>query len=106
MARRKGEKWDSVKAEYIARKKSGDKIVLRELAAKHGVNYKNLCEFRKSEQWDKEVERKEGGQPKNKNAKGNPGGAAPPRNKNAEKDGAYSTIFFDALTDAEREIRE
>ena len=29
---------------------------------------------------------------------------APAGNKNAEKDGAYSTVFFDMLSDAEREI--
>ena len=34
--------------------------------------------------------------------KGNSGGGAPAGNLNAEKDGAYSRIFFDKLTPAER----
>ena len=38
-----------------------------------------------------------------KNAAGSHAGA-PAGNKNAEKDGAYSTVFFDMLSDAEREI--
>ena len=97
--------------EYIARKKAGEKVVLKDLANELGVNYKNLCQWRKDDQWDKQLGRKRGGQPGNKNckgkknAKGNDGGA-PIRNKNAEKDGAYSTIFFDELTDAERESIE
>ena len=112
MARRRGEKRDSAKAEYIARRKAGEKVVLKDLANELGVNYKNLCQWRKEEQWDKQLGRKRGGQPGNsntkgkKNAKGNSGGAPPIRNKNAEKDGAYSTIFFDELTDAERESIE
>lgn len=106
MARRRGEKKSSVKAEYIARRKAGEKVVLKDLAKELGVNYKNLCQWRKEEQWDEQLDRKRGGQPKNKNAKGNSGGAAPIRNKNAEKDGAYSTIFFDELTDAEKQAIE
>src|SRR5699024_10735872 len=57
------------------------------------------------------VPRKRGGQPGNKNskgkknAKGNRGGA-PKGNRNAEKDGAYSAIFFDALTEKERQLME
>lgn len=111
MARQRGEKRDSAKVEYIARKKAGEKVVLKDLANELGVNYKNLCQWRKDDQWDKQLGRKRGGQPGNKNckgkknAKGNDGGA-PIRNKNAEKDGAYSTIFFDELTDAERESIE
>lgn len=46
--------------------------------------------------------KKRGGQPRNKNAKGSKGGSgsAPLRNKNAEKHGAYSKMYFDSL-DAE-----
>ena len=55
--------------------------------------------------------RKRGGQPGNKNSKGKKNAAgshsgAPTGNKNAEKDGAYSAVFLDMLTDQEREIVE
>lgn len=44
-----------------------------------------------SERSDKKTNvRNRGGQPKNKNAVGNPGGAAPPENKNAERHGFFS----------------
>jgi len=51
--------------------------------------------------------RKRGGQPGNRNSAGHRNAAgshagAPKRNKNAEKDGAYSTVYFDALTDEEK----
>lgn len=48
--------------------------------------------------------RKRGGQPGNKNAEGSKGGAAPYRNKNAEKHGAYSTIYWDSLEDEELDM--
>lgn len=48
--------------------------------------------------------RKRGGQPGNLNAKGGKGGAAPLRNKNAEKHGAYSKIYWDALDDEDLQL--
>lgn len=45
--------------------------------------------------------RKRGGQPGNRNAKGSKGGSAPFRNKNAEKHGAYSKVYWDTLEDEE-----
>lgn len=106
MARRKGEKRDSVMLEYVARKSKGDKVVLKEFAKELDVNYRQMLKWKSEDQWDKKIKRKSGGQPHNKNAKGNKGNkkASPPlRNKNAEKDGAYSTIFFDSLTDSEKQ---
>ena len=44
------------------------------------------------------------GQPRNRKAKGSKGGAAPVRNKNAEKHGAYSKLYFDVLDDQEMEL--
>lgn len=41
-----------------------------------------------------------------KNAKGNKGGGAPKGNRNAEKDGAYSTIRIERLTQDEKEWLE
>lgn len=50
--------------------------------------------------------KKRGGQPGNKNAKGSKGGsgAAPLRNKNAEKHGAYTKVYWDALDDEELDL--
>lgn len=50
--------------------------------------------------------KKRGGQPGNKNAKGSSGGAAPPRNKNAEKHGAFSKFYWDSVDDDERSMIE
>ena len=55
--------------------------------------------------------RKRGGQPGNRNSAGHRNAAgshkgAPPGNKNAEKDGAYSAVFLDLLTEEERKVAE
>lgn len=50
------------------------------------------------------VAKKRGGQPGNRNAEGNKGGYAPKRNKNAVKTGEFETLFFDTLDDDEREL--
>ena len=75
---KRSEKRDAAKAEYLARKGRGELVDLRELAEGLGVNYQTL---------------------RNGSHKGAPAG-----NHNAEKDGAYSTIFFDTLSEAEREL--
>ena len=49
------------------------------------------------------VARKRGGQPGNKNAVGH-GGTGPPGNKNAVTHGAYETIYLQALPEEERAI--
>ncbi len=48
--------------------------------------------------------RKRGGQPGNRNAEGSKGGAAPFRNKNAEKHGAFSKVYMDTLDDKELDM--
>ena len=58
-----------------------------------------------------EARRKRGGQPGNRNSAGRRNAAgshagAPEGNKNAEKDGAYSAVLFDMLTDAEKTVAE
>ena len=45
-----------------------------------------------------------GGQPGNKNAVGNKGGAAPEQNKNAVKTGEFETLFFDTLDQDEMQL--
>ena len=106
---KRSEKRDAAAAEYVDRKEKGEKVNLREFAEELGVAYDLLRRWKAQDEWDKKIVRKRGGQPGNqnskgkKNAKGNHGGA-PKGNKNAEKDGAYSAIFFDALTEKEQQL--
>lgn len=106
---------DTARAEYIKRRTIGEKVNLKELAERLGVKYQTLRNRKNREKWDEYIpspaKRKRGGQPGNTNSKGHKNAAgshpgAPKRNKNAEKDGAYSAVFFDMLTDQEREIME
>ena len=109
---KRSEKRDTAKADYLAQLSKGEKVNLRELADKVGVSYQTIRNWKAADKWDDYIpKRKRGGQPGNtnskghKNAKGSHDGA-PKGNKNAEKDGAYSAIFFDMLTDAEKELCE
>ena len=109
MARRSDAR-DKAKAEYIRRRAVGENINLKEFAGEMGANYESLRRWKIKDGWEKDVPRKRGGQPgntnsrKKKNAKGNKGGGAPKGNKNAEKDGAYSAVFFDALPDEDKDF--
>lgn len=109
---KRSEKRDAAKAEYLARKSRGEQIDLRQLAEGLGVNYQTLRNWKSADGWEKAMpKKKRGGQPGNQNSAGHKNAAgshkgAPAGNKNAEKDGAYSTIFFDMLTEAERELVE
>ena len=113
MARRSVER-DTARAEYIERRSRGEEVNLAELADRLGVKRQTLRNWKSKEKWDEAVKppkRKRGGQPGNKNSKGKKNAAgshpgAPTGNTNAEKDGAYSAVFLDALTDEEREIAE
>lgn len=102
-------KRDTAKAEYVKRRRLGEKVNIKEFAKTLGVSYGTVRNWKRIDQWEDAVERKRGGQPGNKNsrgkknAKGNPGGGAPDGNTNAEKDGAYSTVRLDQLTEEERE---
>lgn len=101
---------DTAKAEYIARRSRGKKINLRDLAEELGISYQSLRNWKAADKWDDALpKKKRGGQPGNRNSAGHKNAAgshkgAPAGNKNAEKDGAYSTVFFDMLTDAEKEL--
>ena len=111
---KRSEKRDTAKAEYVKRRSRGEKVNLREFADGLGVNYKTLRDWKRIDEWDKDVQpqkKKRGGQPGNRNSAGKKNAAgshpgAPLRNRNAEKDGAYSTVFFDALTDEEKDLIE
>lgn len=106
---KRNDKRDTAKAEYIKRRRSGEKVNLKDLAEKLGVTYGTVRNWKRIDQWDDAMERKRGGQPGNKNsrgkrnAKGNPGGGAPSGNTNAEKDGAYSTVHLERLSQEERD---
>ena len=103
-------KRDEVKAAYIERKAKGQAIVLKDLAAEFGVAYDLLRRWKQKDEWEKSIPRKRGAQPGNtnskghKNAKGNKGGGAPKRNSNAGTHGGYSTLFFDNLTDRQKQL--
>ena len=94
---------DAAREEYIARRQKGDKVNLKELAKKFDTSYDTLRHWKTRDKWDDQIKRKPGGQPRNRNAVGNRGGA-PKRNKNAEKDGAYSAIFFSQLSEEDLAI--
>lgn len=97
---KRSEKRDAAKAEYLARKGRGELVDLRELAEGLGVNYQTLRNWKSADEWEKaEQKKKRGGQPGNRNSAGHKNAAgshkgAPAGNHNAEKDGAYSTIFL------------
>lgn len=103
---------DTAKAEYIKQMSAGGKINLKELAESVGVSYQTLRNWKTKDKWETQLpKKKRGGQPGNTNSKGRKNAAghhdgAPKGNKNAEKDGAYSKIYFDMLTDAEKELVE
>ena len=107
---KRSEKRDTAKAEYIARKSRGEEVSLRELAQELGASYQTVSNLKTADQWDAALpKRKRGGQPGNRNSAGKRNAAgshpgAPAGNKNAEKDGAYSAVFFDMLTEEEREL--
>lgn len=109
---KRSEKRDTAKAEYIAKKKKGEEVSLRALAGELGVSYQTLRNWKAADKWEEALpKKKRGGQPGNQNSKGKRNAAgshdgAPPGNKNAEKDGAYSTVFFDMLSAEELKITE
>lgn len=102
MARRSDER-EAARAEYMTRKKKGGEVNLRQLADDLHLKYDTVRRWKSKDGWDTPTGRKPGGQPGNQNAVGNSGGGAPAGNLNAEKDGAYSRIFFDKLTPAEQD---
>ncbi len=102
MAERSDER-EAARAEYIARMKKDGKVNLRKLADDLNLKYDTVRKWKSKDDWGNiPRQNKRGGQPGNKNAVGNVGGGAPIGNLNAEKDGAYSAIFFDKLTPEEK----
>lgn len=78
----------------------------QEMAKALGVDSAKIRKWKCIDKWKEALEnkpRKRGGQKGNQNAKGH---GAPLRNKNAQKHGAYATVYFDELTEDERELIE
>lgn len=94
----------------------GGNIELIEIAGILNVPEGTVRGWKNKDGWDsklngtfqKNTERSKpkGGQPGNKNAVGNDGGAAPPGNLNAIKHGAYQTIYAAYLQNEEKAVYE
>lgn len=80
-----------------------DGLKYKELQKKYQVTYNQLIYLIQKNQWKRPNNRSKA-QKGNKNAKGNRGGHAPPKNKNAVITGAYEEIFFDFLSEEEKKI--
>lgn len=85
------------------------------LSEKYGISINTIKSWLKRYKWGKEEEKKsapekaKGAPPKKKQGapfgnKNAVGAGAPKRNKNAEKHGAYSSIYWDTLDEDEREL--
>ncbi len=109
---KRSERRDTAKAEYIARKGKGEAFTLKDFAEELGVSYQLMRKWKTADKWDDAVpkpKRKRGGQPGNRNSAGHKNAegshdGAPKGNKNAEKDGAYSAILLDMLTEHEQAV--
>lgn len=77
-----------------------------EIAEALGIDSAKVRKWKCVDKWNDALEnkpKKRGGQKGNKNAKGH---GAPVRNKNAETHGAYSKVYFDELSEDEKELIE
>lgn len=88
-------------------------LKLIEIAGTLGVPEGTVRSWKNRYDWDnatlqknkRNVAKKKGGQPGNKNAEGH-GGTGPPGNKNAIKTGEFETLFFDCLDPEEKRLTE
>jgi len=91
---------------------SGKSKLLKDIAQELQISEEQVRKWKNQDKWDtvtlpnanSNVTNQRGGQPGNKNAAGNSGGAAPQKNKNAIKTGEFETLFFDALDFEERRL--
>ncbi|WP_346352648.1 phage terminase small subunit-related protein [Faecalibacterium taiwanense] len=67
---KRNDKRDTAKAEYVKRRRSGEKINLKDFANEQGVTYGTVRNWKRIDQWEDAIERKRGGQPGNKNSRG------------------------------------
>ncbi|ELA50534.1 phage terminase small subunit [Enterococcus faecium] len=115
MARKRDPRRDEAKKIWL--ESNGEKQ-LKEIASELNVSNSQIRKWKSQDKWSAELKSNvtngksnvtnQGGAPiGNQNAKGNKGNsrASPPkRNKNALKTGEYETIFFDTLSDEEKDI--
>ncbi len=94
---------------------SGKKRQLKDIAAELQVSEEQVRKWKNQDKWDKVtlpnakgnvIKKNKGGQPGNRNASGNKGGAAPPKNKNAVTTGEFEALLFDCLNDEEKRLVE
>lgn len=93
---------------------SGKKRQLKDIAAELQVSEEQVRKWKNQDKWDKvtlpktkgNVTNHKGGQPGNKNAAGNKGGAAPHGNKNAVTTGEFEALLFDCLDEDEKRLAE
>ena len=86
-------------------------LKLIEIAGTLGVPEGTVRSWKNRYDWDnatlqknkRNVAKKKGGQPGNKNAEGH-GGTGPPGNKNAVKTGEFEALFFDCLEPDEQQL--
>ncbi len=96
-----------------ARKIYASGVKLIEVSQKLGIPEGTIRSWKNRYKWDdatlqknkRNVAKKKGGQPGNKNAEGH-GGTGPPGNKNAVRTGEFETLFFDTLEPEERILTE
>lgn len=103
VARRKDENRDKAKQLFLD---SEGLISNPEIAEALGVDSAKVRKWKCVDKWNEALQnmpKKRGGQKGNQNAKGY---GAPPRNRNAETHGAYSTVYFDELTEEEKTLIE
>lgn len=77
-----------------------------EIAEALGVESAKIAKWKCMDKWKEALKnkpKKQGAQKGNQNAKGH---GAPRRNKNAQTHGAYSTVYFDELTEEEKRLIE
>ena len=93
-----------------ARKLFDSGLKLIEISEKLGVPEGTVRSWKNRYKWEcnvakekRNVAKKKGGQPGNKNAEGH-GGTGPPGNKNAIKTGEFETLFFDTLDPDEQQL--
>lgn len=88
---------------------SGKKLI--EIAQLLDIPEGTIRSWKNRYKWNRNVSNKKrnvakrrGGQPGNRNAAGSRGGAAPLKNKNAVTTGEFETLFFDCLNDEEKRL--
>jgi len=85
--------------------KSGRTKKLVEIADELGISDTLVRKWKFQDKWDEIPAKRPRGAPKgNKNAKGNKGGGAPPRNTNAMKHGLYRKLLPDELQELMKEV--